>query len=421
LDWGRDQHGKAMPMDALREKYRGLTVDQKAEVLLSAKKVEPRVMAMWRGSKLEQFEAVINSKFESAILNAGARFNHKELKELFRLTDVQISLYDEARATVDKSLDITARSEMLRILGRDWDGFRDIVMDAPTLTEAWKLLDDELQERAKQFPDARDQLASQMHQLSRKVGEVQDLMDHGYMPLQRFGKYTVDVVGADGERVYFGMFESKADSNRMAMALKAEYPGASVTQGTMNDQQFKLFAGMTPETAELFGSMLGLDAEGNEAKDQAFQEYLKLAKNNHSAMKRLIHRKGTAGYSEDVGRVLASFVYSNARASATGLNAGKMESAIFDLNTKHKDQGELGEIAAKLRSYIQDPQEEGSAIRGMLFAQYLGGSIASAMVNMTQPFAVTLPWLTQYASATSAGKYMAGAMRHGQAWPPVRK
>jgi hypothetical protein len=411
LDWGRDQHGKAMPMEALRAKYRGLTTEQKAEVLLAAKKIEPQMLAALRGKKLEQFDTLINNKFESTMLKAGAAFNHTELKEFFGLNDQQISLYDEARATVDKSLDITARAEMLRTLGRDWDGMREIVMDAPTLTEAWQLLDDELEQRAKQHPDTRDRQATLMQQLSTTVAKAKELMDHGYMPLQRFGKYTVDVVDAAGERVYFGMFESKAESHRMARSMEREYPGAVVTQGTINDQQFKLFAGITPETAELFGAMLGLDAEGNQAKDQAFQEYLKLAKNNHSAMKRLIHRKGIAGYSEDVGRVLASFVYSNARAAATGLNAGKMEAAIHTLNTEHKDQGELGEIAAKLRSYIQDPQEEGQVIRGMLFAQYLGGSIASAMVNMTQPFAVTMPWLSQYGGMAKAGRFMAGALQ----------
>ncbi|MEG2469128.1 MAG: PLxRFG domain-containing protein [Comamonas sp.] len=368
LDWGRDQHGKAMPMDDLRAKYQGLTVDQKAEVLLAAKKIDPRMMAAHRAKKLDQFETIINQKFESTILKAGAAFNHKELKEFFNLNDQQISLYDEARATVDKSLDISARAEMLRTLGRDWDGMRNIVMDAPTLTEAWQLLDDELEHRAKQYPDTRDRLATQMHQLSTTLSKAQELMDHGYMPLQRFGKYTLDVLDPNGERLYYGMFESKTDSHKMRQVMEREFPGAKITQGTMNEHKHKLMAGITPETAELFGSMLGLDAEGNQEKDKAFQEYLKLAKNNHSAMKRLIHRKGILGYSDDVGRVLASFVYSNARVAATGLNAGKMEVAINDLNTQHKEEGELGEIAAKLRSYIQDPQEEGQAIRGMLFA-----------------------------------------------------
>lgn len=411
LEWGRDQHGKVMPMDALKAKYAGLSVDTKAEILLAAGKVRPQLMAAMRGKQLQQFESFINSRFESTILKPGVRFSHKELREFFNLSDGQISLYDEARATVDKSLDMTARAEMLRALGRDWDFMRDMVMDAPTLTDAWKLLDDELEQRAKEIPDSRDQMAAKMFQIRASLDKAQELMDSGYMPLQRFGKYTVWARDKDGETIYYSMHESKADSNRMAETMRREYPDATVTQGTVNEDKYKLFAGITPETAELFGSMLGLDAQGNDAKDQAFQEFLKLSKNNHSALKRLIHRKGIMGYSEDVGRVLASFVYSNARLAATGLNAGKMENAINDLNTKHKQEGELGEIAAKLRDYIQDPQEEGQAIRGMLFAQYLGGSIASAMVNMTQPFSVTLPWLSQFGGMAKAGRYLSGAIK----------
>ncbi len=411
LDWGRDQHGKAMPLDELKAKYAGLTVDQKAEVLLAAKKVDPQMMAAMRGKQLEQFESFINNRFDSTILKAGVAFNHKELRDSFGMNEQQISLYDEARATVDKSLDMTARAEMLRALGRDWDGFRDMVMDAPTLTDAWKLLDDELEQRAKAIPDSRDQMAAKMFQIRASHDKARELMDSGYMPLQRFGKYTVWARDKDGETIYYSMHESQAESNRMAETMRREYPDATVTQGTVNEDKYKLFAGITPETAELFGSMLGLDAAGNDAKDQAFQEFLKLSKNNHSALKRLIHRKGIMGYSEDVGRVLASFVYSNARLAATGLNAGKMEAAINELNTTHKEQGELGKIAAKLREYIQDPQEEGQAIRGMLFAQYLGGSIASAMVNMTQPFAVTLPWLSQFGGMAKASKYMSGALK----------
>ena len=83
-------------------------------------------------------------------------------------------------------------------------------------------------------------------------------------------------------------------------------------------------------------------------------------------MKRLIHRQGIAGFSEDVGRVLASFVYSNARLAAGGLNAGTMDRAIINIP---KREGELRDVAMGLRDYSKDPQAEGQAIRGMLFAQ----------------------------------------------------
>ncbi|MEK7421579.1 MAG: PLxRFG domain-containing protein, partial [Pseudomonadota bacterium] len=148
--------------------------------------------------------------------------------------------------------------------------------------------------------------------------------------------------------------------------------------------------------------------EADAATRKVFDEYLKLTKNNHSALKRLIQRKGIEGYSHDVGRVVANFIYSNARQGAAGLNAGTMDRAINDIP---KEQGELKDLAMGLRSYIRDPQEEGQAVRGMLFAQYLGGSLASAVVNMTQPFAVTLPWLSQFGGIRAAGSQMARALK----------
>ncbi|MVT38591.1 PLxRFG domain-containing protein [Acidovorax citrulli] len=109
-----------------------------------------------------------------------------------------------------------------------------------------------------------------------------------------------------------------------------------------------------------------------------------------------------------MGRVLASFVYSNARLGAGGLNAGTMESAI---NAIPKEQGELKDLAMGLRDYIANPQEEGQAVRGMLFAQYLGGSVASAAVNMMQPFQITMPWLSQFGGMRKAGAQMARALK----------
>ncbi|HNG17485.1 PLxRFG domain-containing protein, partial [Accumulibacter sp.] len=188
----------------------------------------------------------------------------------------------------------------------------------------------------------------------------------------------------------------------------AEFGAGTVTQGTLSDEAFRLFAGITPESLELFGNMLGLDSTGDEAQDRAFQEYLRLTKTNRSALRRLIHRKGIAGFSEDVSRVLASFAYSNARQTAAGLHMGDLSQAVSDIP---KEQGELKDVAVKLSEYIKNPQEEAQAIRGLLFAQYLGGSVASAFVNMTQPAAVTFPWLSQHGGAKLAAKEISKAAK----------
>ena len=408
LMWGRDVDGKAMLVDDLSKKYANMPAAKKAQMLLATGRIQEGTLKMWQGLPLDQYETLVNSRFENQMLKAGVVWTDAELKDLFNATPEQISLYREARQAIDRSIDLTARADMLRAMGADYAAMRDAIMEAPTLNDAMVLATEALQADARENPDSADRLMAANNQVVKRYEDATGLQEKGYAPLSRFGRYTVDVVDAAGDRQYFGMFESMREANQMAVKMRSVFPGAAVTSGTMSQEAYKLFAGITPETLEQFGNMLGLQSEGNEAQDKAFQEYIKLAKNNHSALKRLIHRQGIAGYSEDVGRVLASFVYSNARQAAGGLNAGTMEKAI---NAIPKEQGELKDVAMGLQDYIANPQEEGQAVRGMLFAQYLGGSVASAFVNMTQPFAVTMPYLSQFGGMRKASAQLARAVK----------
>lgn len=406
LLWGRDVDGKAVLVDELAKKYGNLPADDKAQLLLRAGRLDDRMLRAWRGLPLAQYEALVNSRFESKMLKAGAVWTDAELQTMFGATPNQIALYREARAAIDRSIDMTARADMLRALGDEYAGMRDMVLDAPKLADALELLTTTLQEDAKAKPDMAERLLQLNNMVVDRAATAKDLQEAGYAPLSRFGRYTLDVVDQEGNRQYFGMYESKKDSNLAKIQMAQAFPGAVITQGTMSQQSFKLFAGITPETLEIFKDMV-VGKEADAATRKVFDEYLKLTKNNHSALKRLIQRKGIEGYSQDVGRVVANFIYSNARQGAAGLNAGTMDRAINDIP---KDQGELKDLAMGLRSYIRDPQEEGQAVRGMLFAQYLGGSLASAVVNMTQPFAVTLPWLSQFGGMRAASGQMTRAL-----------
>lgn len=339
---------------------------------------------------------------------AGVVFTDAELKGRFGLTPAQIELYRQARAAIDRSIDTTARADILRLAGRDFAHLRQAVMDAPDLRAAAVQVVEAMQEVMQGDAKRRDAMRGAIEAAQERVQTAQALMQRGYAPLTRFGRYTLDVVDAQGQRQYFGLYESRREANVAAIHMRSQYPGAQVTQGTLSDDAYKLFAGITPESLELFGDLLAAPGQGKDkGQDKAFQAWLQLARNNRSAIKRLIHRKGVAGYSQDAGRVLASFIYANARQTAGALNAGRMDRAIAAIP---KEQGQLRDVAMALRDYTQNPREEGQAIRGMLFAQYLGGSLASAAVNMTQPFAVTLPWLSQFGGMRQAAAQMTRAL-----------
>lgn len=405
LVWMRDAKGKAVPAADVEAAAATMSADDKAQRLFREDKISEGVLKMWRGLPVEQYEALVNGKYERDMLKPGIVFTPAELRDLYKLTDQQIALYGEFRAAVDKSLTNMAVADMVRFGGADVAAVRDQALAMGDVDAAAVLLRDHLLDQA-EGSDRAGVLVDTAEKMIDKADKARDLMDRGYAPLSRFGSYSLDVVDESGERVYFGLFESKAEANRMARQMRGNFPGATINQGTMSDEEYKLFAGVTPETIELFGEMLGLESEGSEASNQAFQQYLKLAKANRSAMKRLIQRKGIAGFSEDPGRVLAGFVYSNARQTSSGLHMGGISEAVRDIP---KGQGELKDAAVRLMDYVKNPQEEAQKIRGLLFAQYLGGSIASAMVNLMQPVNVTFPWLSQHGGIIKAAGQLKNA------------
>lgn len=406
LSWRRDESGKPVLVEDLAKRYASLTPEQKAQRLLRANAISENVLKMWQGMPKDQYESSVNTAFEGRMLKAGIVFTPDELKSIFKLNDAQVALYQEFRQSIDTSLDNMGKSDLLRVAGKDVADLNDAVMEAPDVDAAAVLLRDHLLELAKEDPDRSDALVTTANDMITRAEKVQRLKMEGYAPLSRFGQYTVDVV-VDGERQYFSMFETARDANRMAAKLKMEYGAENVAQGTLSQREFEMLQGITPESLELFGNMLGLDSTGNEAQDQVFQEYLKRTKANRSAMKRLIHRKGIAGYSEDVGRVLAAFVYSNARQTSAALHMGDLGEAVMAIP---KGEGELKDAAVELARYVKEPREEAAKMRGWLFAQYLGGSIASAIVNFTQPLTTSAPYLSQFGGMGKSVKALYQAM-----------
>lgn len=399
LSWARDVDGRLVKAADLEAKYENMSAEGKAEMLLRHRRISEGQIKSWQNLPPESFDGAVRNRFEQEFLGEGVVFTDAELRQHFKLAPKQIDLYREFRAATDYSLNQMAITELLRYGGDDVAGVREMALEAKTAKEASGLLRDHLLQEAGDNPDRRDVLIDTANKIIDKANQVERLTQRGYAPLSRFGQYTLDVLDENGDRAYFGMFENKSEANKMARRMRENYPRGEITQGTVSEQAYKLFSGITPETLELFGEMVGLESSGDAAQDKMFQDYLKLAKANRSAMKRLIHRKGIAGFNEDAGRVLAGFVYSNARLASTNLHTREISRAVADIP---KESGQLKDMAVKLADYVRNPQEEAQAIRGMMFAQYLGGSLASAAVNMTQPFVVTMPYLSQWISPAKA-------------------
>lgn len=330
------------------------------------------------------------------VATAGVVFTPEELATRFGLNERQVGQYREFRAAVDRSLDSTLAADLIRYLGEQAPpGASDMA-------------------RAGEFGALRDHIARHLETLppgelaERIKAEVQEKIDHidslkarGYAPLMRFGKYSVTVTDGDAVK-FFSLYESAADAARAArlLAQNEDFKNDEIRRGTMSQEEFKLLKGLSPETLDLFAGISGME------KNEAFQLWLKQATANRSALKRLIKRKGIEGYSEDVSRVLSSFITSNARAASQGLHFGEMQKNVSEIR-----DGDVKDAAERLREYVQNPTEEAAGLRGFLFVHFLGGSLASAAVNMTQPFLMTMPYLSKFVGIQGAAKVMANSLQ----------
>ncbi len=406
-----------------------------------------RALAQGSGKHREDMVAISKAVFANIEGQQGVKqkvFSDAELRKDFKLDDRQIGLYREFRAAVDASLDRMAQSLLMKMARR-------YVMTesvrGQSLDETFTAIDSMMGMRADQVrqqiadfeagrtgkrevvrslqmdaygnlrqdyavPETSDELAKDLADRLEEIGTVRqkmqemrdytrELQDSGYAPAMRFGRFTV-AMGDEKAPEFFAMYETQAEANVAALALRQQNPGKEVRKSVLNDEQWKMFAGISPETVELFGKFMGLD------EDAAFREYIALAVASKSAMKRMLERKGVAGFSWDAQRVLAQFVASNARQAAMNLNGPDITEALADIP---QAKGDVQKEAQKLVQYVRNPQEEAAGLRNFLFMHFMGGSIASAAVNLTQPVLMTAPYLSQFVGAGDLAKIMTRAAK----------
>lgn len=328
-------------------------------------------------------------------------YSDAELRSQFNLTPAQIDQYREFLATVNESLDQVVAADVLRLLGDKNPALRELaVEDRAALRDGVQdYLESQIAEA--QDPDTTADLQQTLKSIQEKYARVDDLKAKGYAPLMRFGQYAVNVEDpATGESLFFGLYESRRAANAAFRDLQQDpkFARATITQGVLSEEQYKLFSAVPMESLEMFAEAIG--ASDNEV----FQAYLKLAKNNRSALKRMIQRKGTAGFSEDVPRVLAAFTTSNARLASNIMNMAAAKEAAMDIR-----DGDIKDEAIKLVETVSNPGDRAGWIRALMFMQFIGGSVASALVNLTQPVTMTLPYLSQFGGTAKASARLLAA------------
>ncbi|MFQ5956779.1 MAG: PLxRFG domain-containing protein, partial [Candidatus Brocadiales bacterium] len=122
-----------------------------------------------------------------------------------------------------------------------------------------------------------------------------------------------------------------------------------------------------------------------------------------------IQRKGTPGYSEDIPRVLADYTVGLAGYMSRLRSVTAMKKAAVNIDARANP--DLADYTSKYIQYLENPTNEASGFRSMLFMYYLGGNVKSAALNLTQPMTTTYPYLTKFANDAVVAKEMVFASR----------
>ena len=379
-------------------------------------------------------EAIIAGTLAGEDVTSGRVWTDAELRNQFGLSEQQVGLYKESRAAIDASLDAAASGLAWQMVKNYIPTLKESVRaetgNAETIIDgAMRELEEELREIARFQQTAEREGAVPEGTAAKTIKKAKDVAEAraaaegiflradalktaGYAPLMRFGKYAVDVVETmpDGtqERLGFYKFETEIEAKFAADALKKKHPEADVSRSVMSEEAWKLYRGVDPELVSLFADKIdGL--EGLDVQNEVLQEWYRSAVNDRSAFKRMIQRKGVEGFERDITRVVASFITSNARVAARQFNMGDISKEIADMQAR-KVSGDVVDEAVKLKEYMENPTEPFQGLKGWMFAWFLGGSVASAALNMTQPLMMTLPYLSQFGGRKAAAS-LAGATK----------
>ena len=381
--------------------------------------------------------AIFAGTLDGTSVLEGRVWSEEELRTRFDLTDRGVALYNEARAAIDASLDEVSAAEaysMVQVFVTK-DVRRQIIDNPqsaqPLITAQLRRMFAQLEAAIKKaqelgFEDRVAELEATRDsylEVQRKVESVFNLgramKAAGYAPLMRFGKFTVQaelvnpetgqlIRGDDGTAatLYFERFETEAEAQealRKAQMLHEGNPEVRVRFGTNSELQHEMYAGISPETLALFAEAVG-------AKD-VMRTYYQDAISERSALKRRLNRKGVPGYSKDMPRVLSNFITSNGRYAAQRFYLRDLTNAVKYIP---QEKGDVRDEAIKLKNFVMNPNDPAAPVSTLAFAWFLGGSVAAMFVNMAQPYMVTFPHLTRFASPAQVTAVMAKA--HPYAW-----
>lgn len=228
-----------------------------------------------------------------------------------------------------------------------------------------------------------------------------------YFPLSRFGKYVIIVRKSNGEVESVNRAETMKEAEALRKELIGMFPNSNVEK-VIRDKAFNASRDMVGRgfMSNLFEELdkFGLPASKQaELEDILGQLYLSSLP-DLSWAKHGIHRKGTAGFSQDARRAFAQNMFHGASYLAKLRYADVMAEQLDEMqkyaDTRKNDpnydqpvaQAVIDEMNKRHESLMApDSHPLSSALTSLGFIYFLGLSVASGAVNLLQTVLVAYP------------------------------
>lgn len=362
---------------------------------------------------------VIRTNNLTAIKNDG--YPHAKLSkpgEMIRFTPEEAAAYKAVRTAMDTALELF-KQQVIREWGLD-----------PSKVATAK----EIEQLAVQAATHEEQV--RLKKLAEIVREIEQAKRQGYVPFQRWGQVGV-IVKKDGapdpktgqiqqETVYFEMVEvgGLLQQAKRAVGLTPEEFGqmpevkavldrVKATFGNKAGHEIKVF--QVPPNTPMAGQvqmadldMLAQVAQLDQQTWDAVRDGLQTAIQQRGFRSHFFGARNIPGYSADFERAIADYVVGVAGYLARRQFSDTWQRAIDAIP---RTMPKLKEYAQRYHAYVQNPTEEFQMLRQVGFLYYLAGSIATAMVNMTQVPIITAPYLTQFYGKAGVMREMARAYK----------
>ncbi|WP_228274927.1 PLxRFG domain-containing protein [Acinetobacter junii] len=242
-----------------------------------------------------------------------------------------------------------------------------------------------------------------------------------YFPLARFGKYVVVLRNQNGEAEVVSRAETKNEAESVRAELIKKYPQYKADDvkkdAEFNASRDSVGRGFMSDLFDEVGN-LGLDAKSQaDFEDTLSQLYLS-SMPDLSWAKHGIHRKGTAGFSQDARRAFAQHMFSGANYLGKLRYGDQLAQQLDEMKKYSEDQFKKGvgydqnsandviDEMEKRHELLMNPKGNplSSFLTSVGFMYYMGLSPAAAMVNLSQTALVAYPIMGAKWGFDKAGK-----------------